>query len=61
MHILAIRDGWSEERIIDSEAEAMMVASAMWDSRRYELLSVSAGATSVFYRQRARRSYAKQR
>lgn len=50
--ILAIRDGWSEERAHSSRSEALMVASAMWDSGRYELVTAYTPGFTLFYRRK---------
>ena len=54
VQLVAIKDGWSESRSIPSHDEAMMVASAMWDSGAYESVSVSAGTRVLFWRIRGR-------
>ena len=48
--ITAIRDGWAQERISDSKEDALARASILWDSGRFESISVYAGTCPLFFR-----------
>lgn len=48
--ITAICDGWSEERHPANEDEALMMASCMADSGKYEIVSLRIRGVQHFFR-----------
>lgn len=52
MKIIAIKDGWSEERRPTTRAEALIQASCLWDSGKYELVTALSPRFILFYRQK---------